>query len=273
MDEGCIFFRKIIWSDLSYYRKLPTKLTTIPADLSQRNQHQGRNDNDESNEIQDLLSHGPVAQMLDLVQKWWLLVHRQEHALIIQHGRLLPAAKIRISDQNTSANDGCSNSNSMSRTTSTAESANMVACTETEALLHYWEEYCMPIVVNVLYYNRSYDRYHSSLEDNSQLRQNMDTSIVTEITTVDITAGANTGTNKDTNTTTVHDTMEQKSVDTIVAGSKRGRASSLPTVVVDETNMDVTSGTHNQQVAEEEASDESKSAEENEPDLKKVRST
>lgn len=130
MAEDTFFLRKIRWESLAYYRDLPASASSRDRQHHQHHHHQHQR---EAEEVQALLAYGPVQASLNLVQCWWLFVHRSELREILRTGR----AAVR-SDE---------------------DSSDPLA-----ALREYWQRYCIPIVENVLYFNRSRDEWHTPLD-------------------------------------------------------------------------------------------------------------
>lgn len=133
--EHTLFFRKIKWENISYFRDLP-----FPSNIS-KHDSQKEKDKKQEEEIAALLAHAPVAQQLDLVQRWWLWVHRDE------------LKQLQVSFEPT-----CEERQN--------EDIHTNASVSISAVKRYWEEICIPIVANVLYYNRPIDRrHHRALEE------------------------------------------------------------------------------------------------------------
>lgn len=139
MTEDTFFLRKIRWESLTYYRDLPAS-TSSTNDRQHQPQPQPK-ELREAQEIQALFAYGPVQASLNLVQRWWLFVHRSELREILRTGR----ASIIHRDENVSD--------------------------PTTALREYWQRYCIPIVENVLYFNRSRDEWHTPLDRLDELKQ------------------------------------------------------------------------------------------------------
>lgn len=138
MEEDAFFLRKIRLEHITYYRDLPfPSVTRGPGEDKEYIRKE---------EIARLLVHGPVQQSLDLVQRWWLFVHRRQWLSICTQGHAILA---------------------------TRQSAQTAEWSGFDAVRAYWEEYCMPIIVNVLYYNRGFDIHHTPLHvevaDNQQI--------------------------------------------------------------------------------------------------------
>eukprot|EP01033_Poteriospumella_lacustris_P012920 gene12920-9241_t len=150
MTEDTFFLRKIRWESLAYYRDLPASASSRDRHHQQHHQQHQR----EAEEVQALLAYGPVQASLNLVQRWWLFVHRSELREILRTGR----AAVR-SD----------------------EDSDPLA-----ALREYWQRYCIPVVENVLYFNRSRDEWHTPLDrvdedDGATKRRRLDNVITTAL--------------------------------------------------------------------------------------------
>lgn len=143
--EHTFFTRKICWKEVAYYKTLPSssstshdsKYSSLSPEEAKRQRHE--------DEIQDLFAHGPVHLMLDWVQRWWLFTHRAELQEIIAHGQL--------HHQELSHSAAVVENESVSN-------LQKPRLSDEEAITLYWRSFCVPIIENVLYYNRKHDDHH-----------------------------------------------------------------------------------------------------------------
>lgn len=141
MSEETFFLRKIRWEGLTYYRDLPASSSSHYDHQSQASTNGDTASQREAQEIQALLAYGPVQASVNLVQRWWLFVHRFELPQIIQTGRSV------ITNADPAAH----------------EDVNVYA-----AVQAYWQRYCVPIIENVLYFNRSRDVWHEPIDRSNE---------------------------------------------------------------------------------------------------------